>query len=1222
MITISSTGQLSATNVQSGSNNSISLTGTAVIVDYINAGNGTGEVMLNASSAGINQQNATPAIEVIAAQLTADAMTGIDLDTQIARADIFAGGTGNIILNNTGVLDLLDVESTDGSISIISNDQLIATAVQTGTDNDISLTAVGIETGLVDAGAGTVTLNANGGSIMDNASGVTADTIVFHNADGIGDSLNYFNTVAATINFSSHIDGDVFITNSHADGISLSGNTASNIIVNETLGSLTINTGSFDSNDHTIQFSTDIGDIILSGSADAGSSDMTLDSAGQISGSGLLTAASLDLTASSGIGSSENEIQAAAPEIIFFNSTSNGSFISNSSASGVTVSSNAANIGEISFIENLGGVILGGELTAPDNTISITSAVDINDDATPTTLTADILNLSANSGIGNITPLIIDASTLDFTSFTNDVEISASPTELSISGNAGSGNIRLTKNSGNLLLNSLVTRADLDLNISGGAIVDANADEVNLIADNVTLISGIGIGSDDAIETSTNSLSFINNSESAVQIVNSSTPSLILQQGSNLGAAISVTQVMAGGSLMINGELVSNDADISLIADNIDLNPPLDPPPDPPLPFGKIDAGEGVVSLSAFSDNQPIIIGGGSATFTDALINNITTSRGLTIGSATHPAEVLIDGDINTSLNITGGIVSLLSDGNISIGGSLTNSVETRMESGNGNILISGNLTGEQDLLLRATLGNIYFRDGFVMTSSSGVIDLFSSGAIAGTGTGDFIAKEGFLTNTAVTMGGDTLVNVENLNLQQNIMTTSGDLTFISTNLTIDPEVKITAAGTVNMPVFQANGELSIRADDSIIFNGAVTTIDSSSDLNIDSGTLEFTVDASLTAVGNVNIITSDIKLDPAALLTVDGQFSLSDQATGNGIGLGKNQPNGELNISNDEYSQIVAGGILLQSSNSIIMDGFTPGTSTVPLTINSSSLQMIGTTRIALDSDLDFSSSLVNVIDGGLSIDVTGSFAMQGEVTAASDVDIHAITGITMAEASSIVTTNNPISLVTDTNDIRLGFLNAGNNQVSLSATTGDILNNNGVFLDVTQSQTNIQASSAILAAQDRIGVSSTDAITLNVDADGSISLDYGADTAYINNLQSSKIKNLGGGTVAVGLIFSEQVLGVGHNLGMNSDMQGTVNVIATEAVDEKDTISILGIDLVALLANNEEDDDFISSIFPSVPVMIRTLDGWQFKSPSRQQILDKSRPGSKGRFRQIDWF
>lgn len=86
------------------------------------------------------------------------------------------------------------------------------------------------------------------------------------------------------------------------------------------------------------------------------------------------------------------------------------------------------------------------------------------------------------------------------------------------------------------------------------------------------------------------------------------------------------------------------------------------------------------------------------------------------------------------------------------------------------------------------------------------------------------------------------------------------------------------------------------------------------------------------------------------------------------------------------------------------------------------------------------------------------------------------------------------------------------------------------------------------------------------------------------------------------VGLIFSNQILGIGHNLGLsNIRRTGFDRYFEPLSSAERNNISILGMDYLASLGN--DDEGFISSIIPSVPVMIRTLKGWRFEAPSNQQ-------------------
>ncbi|MCP4090613.1 MAG: S-layer family protein, partial [Gammaproteobacteria bacterium] len=1252
-ITVNTSGLLTATDVQTGNDSDIQLTANGLVIDRINAGNGL--VTLNSGVAGISQVNVINNIEIAASQLISNSASGLDLDTAVSSVSLSDSGTGDIILDNTGAIDLLTVGNSDGSISISSDGQLTATSVQSGSDGDISLSGVNLNLDLLDAGEGTVTLDANNGLITDINSVVTAGQVTFQNSIGIGSAGNPFDTAASAINFSDNIQNDLYINNTSLSNLDLVGITTGNIIVNETGGNLTIAAGNLLSNDNPVQLTTSNGDMIFTGSVDAGTASIILSAPGQINGAGLLSASSIDITAATGIGSSDTEVNTASALINIYNTSANGSYLSNSSATGSTINTNGANAGAIQYTETVGAVIvngintagesaevnaigditLAGSILASGNSITLSSTnAAINGDFL---LDGNSLSLNAVNGIGNTTPLVTTASILEFTNSTNDVVISKSSADWNVSGNAGNGNISLTNNAGSLFLKSLVTSGDILLDAASGSIDDANADLVNLTANSATLITGNGIGSSDAIESSINNLSFTNNSALEVQFVNSSTPDLTLQKGVNDGAAISLTQSTPGGKLFINTELISNDADITLISDNMDLNTALDPVTN--LPVGKITAGTGVITLSPFDSNQSMIVAGANATFTESLINNLTTSGGLTIGSETHLAEVIVDGKIDTSQTVTGGSIKLLSDANVAIFDDMTNAVETLLVSGNGNVLINGNLSSELNLTLQAltpqeaidpdnatlpeSKGNIHFRDGFELISNTGNILLNSSGSIAGTGDGTFKAATGLLTSSAISMSGDILIDVGLLSIEKNFTTTSGNLTIISGNpISINPDVSLNAAQTVTIPAFIANGNLNISGGSGVILSGE-NSVANSGALNVSSGDGSLQILAALTASGDVNITASDLIIDTVnAVITATGIVSISDPISGNGIGLAAFQAD-KLNLDINEYNVIAAEGIVLESSNEIIMaTNFSSDLSLVPLTINTNSLVMTGNTRISLASDLDFSSSVVNVA-GELDIDVLGSFAMGGSLIGDGLIDVMAETGITMAANSSIVSGNESIKFETGTADIRLGLLDAGTADVLLIAKTGSILNNHGVFLDVTQSKTNVLAGSATLRALDKIGVSSTDAITLNINATSPIRLTFGASTAYINNLFSSPIINNSSGTVAEGFVFSNQILGIGHNLGQHSTDQSTVSSVTSgDQETGAEPFSILGMDLIALLATDEEEDDFISSIIPSVPVMIRTQDGWRFKSPSRQQILDQKINRKNNGFKNIDWF
>ncbi len=123
-------------------------------------------------------------------------------------------------------------------------------------------------------------------------------------------------------------------------------------------------------------------------------------------------------------------------------------------------------------------------------------------------------------------------------------------------------------------------------------------------------------------------------------------------------------------------------------------------------------------------------------------------------------------------------------------------------------------------------------------------------------------------------------------------------------------------------------------------------------------------------------------------------------------------------------------------------------------------------------------------------------------------------------------------------------------------------------------------------------------------------ITLDFNAEKAFINNLRNTRIVNNGSGDVAVGLIFSGQIIGVGHNVGVNST---ETEEVPADKQNEDSMLSVLGADYKLSAVDEEEEDS--STLNTVVPVMIRTKYGWEFKAPLRAPL------NKQGKERKVDW-
>jgi hypothetical protein len=397
----------------------------------------------------------------------------------------------------------------------------------------------------------------------------------------------------------------------------------------------------------------------------------------------------------------------------------------------------------------------------------------------------------------------------------------------------------------------------------------------------------------------------------------------------------------------------------------------------------------------------------------------------------------------------------------------------------------------------------------------------------------------------------------------------------------------------------------------------------SNGDLMLDAASADLNLQGNITASNNITMVSGDVNFNNAEAETVAiGTVTIADQAIGgNGIGLGALQTN-KLNLGTSELLSITSAGVILQSSNGITLVGDLNATNMIsPLTISTNTFGISDGAKITLGGGLDFADTIVTIL-GAFTIDIAGAFAMNGAISTTGAVVIDAGMGILMGAPASISTTNDAITMTSGINNINLGLLYAGAAEVSLTATGGDILNNNGVFADITQSLTNIQAGSAALVATSRIGVSSLNPITLDIDPNNAISLTFGAANAYINNLQNSQIINNSQGIVVVGLTFDSQIIGIGQNIG--SGFNGSLSQLNenkyAQLLSDDSPILVLGANSETLFGEDDEDV-IVSTIIPSVPVLVLGNDGWEFVALTRRQILDKIKQNQKRGVKYLDW-
>ncbi|MHB8736297.1 MAG: beta strand repeat-containing protein, partial [Terriglobales bacterium] len=259
-----------------------------------------GNIVLTTDKGSITSQTGT---QVSAHDLSVSAAGGVTLNTAVAALDVATTATGDVSITQQGVLDLTNLSTTDGSITVTASGNLTAPNVvsQNSTaSNGLSLTTTNggnLILGAINAGAqGDVTLNSAGAISAQSGSLITANRVT---AQAVGDitldtsaaSVSAVTSAAGNITISAQ--GDLELTNvTTANGaitVTDAGNLTATNVVSQTSAAA-----------NTITLTTTNGGDLSAGVINAGAQgNVTLTSAGRTSAlvNSLITANQLTVRA-------------------------------------------------------------------------------------------------------------------------------------------------------------------------------------------------------------------------------------------------------------------------------------------------------------------------------------------------------------------------------------------------------------------------------------------------------------------------------------------------------------------------------------------------------------------------------------------------------------------------------------------------------------------------------------------------------------------------------------------------------------------------------------------------------------------------------------------------------------------------------------------------------------------------------------------------------------
>ncbi|MHC4875468.1 MAG: beta strand repeat-containing protein [Planctomycetota bacterium] len=1166
----------------------ISTTGTVtltatddVTLGGVSTGNGSATAVSITSNAGAIIDGGDTHTNIVAnaagAVTTLSSASGIGdgnaLETTVNALDASTSNAGDVDIDESNAIDLLDVQTTDGQITVIADGQIVATSVTSG-DADMSggedvtlmTTAGGItatfisssdsaqltaDTGDVLVGLvtapNTVQVTASAGAIddatVDTVTDITADNVDLNAATGIGHNAA-LELSAATI----------AADNSGAANIDIDNQSATAVVVN----SLTTVGGDIRF-DQTGTGSLSFPGTVTSGMIGVDGGDILLTSIGD-----LTIEATADISSADGSGGA---LEVSGARLFSLPSTVGAGDIRITGGSLDTVVAGSVSTTAPVTLSALRDVLIGGVVEATGLASDITVNADTDNDG------VGGVQIQGNGGL---------VAGRDITVAGSDVFATVGVTD-SIDLQAGSVAAKTSAGRDVLLTTRPSAPADSDIVIGGTATaggnltVDANG--------NITLFSDVSAGGDvmlqdpvilsgDVTATATN---FTvngtldddgNGMTSSNLIVNASNITLFNGPVGSMSPIDSLTTDAAGtttlnGSITAAGDITLNDAvtlidDSTLNATNVTFGSTLDDDGNAGTgsnfevnasgttrfagPIGGTNALESVTTDAPGTTELSSVVNvtTGTITFNDAVL--LTESIQVNAGAG---GAVAFNSTIDSETGEHNGIT--ISGGDVSFDGDIGNG-------SNGDQTIGGlDVTTAQSIMFGVT-------GGLNTVRADGEINLGSGSAIA-----NGITFDG--TNLSVTTTGDDIRIDGPINL-------AGASTTLSTGATSGGDITFTNNAAIDSSVGEMNDLMLTAGTGSIFFNediggsvaigmldvtradGGVTFGQADTEMPDGTGPVDLINAFGGIDIGSGSAITGGIVLDPSGstLMVVssggdirfngDVDFRATDVAIDSGAGTG--------------------GDIVFEN-------GLTPqGSSVTDLTLTT------GGGDVLVRGDLGTTANSFNDVLVTLADNVT----VDGNVSASSFTQ-NAGTGTTSIGGTVTTSDAGTAGIDITTNSILFG------GQVT---TTGDgrvVLNNQGGLLQIgdgaafslngslTQTGTgDVVINANVSTTDDEIRFASSADPSADINAAASITL---RDDVVFDTNGTATIRMRAEGDIALSRLVT------GGLVSLQSDQGGIVDVDFSADLDATDDVDIVA-PMVALRAAAGIGDDANANFDPAL--------------------------------------
>jgi len=1128
----------------------------------------TGDIYLNASAGSIN-------------------VTGT-----LASENLDVRSLGNSSV--TTAVGTLTANVTSGSLTVSERDDITIGATNVAAFGGVAITAGGSKaSGSID---GTGYLCGSSGNVsLSTPNGAVNLTAKAGQVMGGALTLNASNTSSVNANVSTLVAN---ITGAN-----------SNLIVTE-LNSLAIGAGNVVTKSGDITITTG-GDLSRAGNITAGSkapspgADVILNVSGATTGTGVITADTLNLTAvnSSSLNTSINTLIATI--------TRDGQTLSVFETAGLNIDGgNVSTVnGSITLNVATGDLKVTGALTAGTANVTL-NVLTGGIDASSGNIAGNVLSVLAanaskldtavNSVVANITGAgnslnIVDIDSLSIGTGglqTNNGAINVAVGDgglgsLTIGNpiNSGTANVTLTSFNGaiNGTANGLVTGNVLNVVVMNSSTLTTNV---------TTLMGGI---------MGTNQTLTITETSNGLQIGAAN----LAASGANSGINLTV----ANGSLSGSGSIVTTNGPITIAVSNGNLNT-----------TGSINAGagnlafnvNGVITLTAanqVSGNTLSLVANGASAL-NTVINSIVanvTGAGNTLSVTDADALSVGSGEVitnNANITLASGTYSA---GDLLINGQVSAGNKTVSLSANGGINGSGLVTASN--LTAVSVNNVVLATNVANLAAvvSGSAQTLKVNETNGLNVANVIATNGTTINgitlsngaTAVTLnvaagsiGGNAVINAGasgNVTLRAPV----GAITLNNTKQITGNVLNVTAANSslLNTDLRALTGQITGNAQTLTVTENAGLALSgiqtNNGDLSINTATGNFT------GAGLVNVGTANVTLTAAtggiALNGVPGQVTanaLRLLAATNAVvntnvtSLAANVTSGPLDVFETNGLSVLSGDVLKATGNVSVT--LTNGSLVGDGSINSTS----GNVRLnAAAGAINLASSAGQVSAANL-LDVTAATSSLFNTSVANLTATITNGSLTITEANGLNIAGTGVNTSTGAGNVALtltagslngaGVINAGSGNVAITAVAGNVTLNQaspppqviGNVLTLTTSgqanvDTNVNALSANVTSTGSLTISELNNLSVNLarTSNGAINISAGnTSTLSVYNITSAAGPT-GTVTLAAGtmLVYSPgitatgtlNISGVGNTTVVNGTITGSPTVIQTSPVN-----------------------------------------------------------------------